>query len=104
MRCFEILVVADSELVAQSVAAALRRAGHHVTAATTLAGAVEALMRRGDDVDMILTSTPLDPALGDDAVHYGRKLAAHAELIVLREPASTVADLERVFARRPGWN
>lgn len=94
MRPFEILLVADSELVAQAVAAWLRRAGHHVTASTTSAGTVETLMRHGGEVDVILTSTALDSALGDDAVHYGRKFAAQAQLIVLREEAGGIADLE----------
>jgi CheY-like chemotaxis protein len=104
VRPFEILVVADSELVAQAVAAALRRAGHHVTAATTIAGAVETLMRRGPDVDMILTSTPEGSALGDDAMYYGKKLAAHAALIPLS--GGNAVELARVLAdrRAPGWN
>jgi CheY-like chemotaxis protein len=111
VRPFEILLVADSELVAQSVSAWLRRAGHRVIAATTSAGAVETLMRHGSEVDMILTSTALDSALGEDAVHYGRKFAAQARLIVLREAAGVLEDLELVLtwpalsARTPpGWN
>ena len=77
-RSFEILLVADSELVAQALSATLRRAGHRVTASTTIVGTVETLMRRGPYVDVIMTSMRFDTALGDDVVQYSRKFAANA--------------------------
>lgn len=113
MRPFEILLVADNELVAQAVSDWLRRAGHHVTASTTIAGTVETLMRHGHDVDVIMTSTRFDSELGDDVVHYGRKFASHARLIVLREVSGRCEDVELALERQAvsarlvasaGWN
>jgi DNA-binding NtrC family response regulator len=110
---FEILLVVDSEAVAQALSATLRRAGHRVTASTTIAGTVETLMRRGPDVDIIITSTRFDNSLGDDAVQYGRKFATQARFIVLRELAGRVEDVELALARQSvperlqitrGWN
>jgi CheY-like chemotaxis protein len=99
MSSFEILLVVDSEAVAQTLSAALQRAGHRVTASTTIAGTVETLMRRGPYVDVIITSTQFDSSLGDDAIQYGHKLAAHARFIVLRELAGGVEDIELALAR-----
>jgi DNA-binding NtrC family response regulator len=113
VRSFEILLVADSELVAQALSATLRRAGHRVTASTTIAGTVETLMRRGPYVDVIMTSMRFDTELGDDLVQYSRKFAAHARFIVLREVAGHVEDIERALVRQSvperldetrGWN
>ena len=113
MRSFEILLVADSELVAQAVSASLRRAGHRVTASTTIAGTVETLMRRGPHVDVIMTSTRFDSTLGYDAVQYARRFAANARFIVLREMAGRVEDIELALKHQSvperlhtlhGWN
>jgi CheY-like chemotaxis protein len=113
VRSFDILLVVDSEAVAQVLSATLRRAGHRVTASTTIAGTVETLMRRGELVDVIMTSTRFDSPLGDDAVQYGRKFAANARFIVLREVAGRVEDIELALARQSvsdrlqaihGWN
>jgi CheY-like chemotaxis protein len=110
---FEILLVVDNEAVAQVLCATLRRAGHRVTASTTIAGTVETLMRRGPYVDVIMTSTRFDSTLADDAVQYGRKFAANARFIVLREVAGRVEDIEGALARQSvaerlhatsGWN
>jgi DNA-binding NtrC family response regulator len=112
VRSFEILLVVDNEAMAQALSASLQRAGHRVTASTTIAGTVETLMRRGPFVDVIMTSTRFGSSLGDDAVQYGRKFAANARFIVLRE-ASGVEDLELALARQStpdrlpavgGWN
>ena len=65
-----------------------------MTASTTIAGTVETLMRRGPYVDVIMTSTRFDSALGDDAVQYGRKFAANARFIVLRDVTGRVEDIE----------
>lgn len=103
----------DNEAVAQALSATLRRAGHRVTASTTIAGTVETLMRRGAFVDVIMTSTRFDSPLGDDAVQYGRKFAANARFIVLREVSGRVEDVERALAHQAvsdrlqavhGWN
>jgi DNA-binding NtrC family response regulator len=99
----EILLVVDNEAIAQALSATLRRAGHHVTASTTIAGTVETLMRRGPYVDVIMTSTRFDSALADDAVQYGRKFAANARLIVLPHGSVGVEDIERLQTMR-GWN
>lgn len=113
MQLFEILLVVDNEAVAQALSATLRRAGHRVTASTTIAGTVETLMRRGADVDVIITSTRFDNSLGDDAVQYGRKFATNARFIVLRDLAGRVEDVELLLARQAvperlqatsGWN
>lgn len=113
VRSLEILLVADSELVAQALSATLRRAGHRVTASTTIAGTVETLMRRGPHVDIIMTSTRFDSVLGDDVVQYSRKFAANARFIVLREVAGHVEDIELALIRQAvperltlagGWN
>jgi CheY-like chemotaxis protein len=113
VRSFEILLVVDNEAVAQALSSTLRRAGHRVTASTTIAGTVETLMRRGAFVDVIMTSTRFDSALGDDAVQYGRKFAANARFIVLREVSGRVEDVERALAYQSvsdrlqavhGWN
>ena len=113
VHSLEILLVTDSELVAQALSATLRRAGHRVTAATTIAGTVETLMRRGPHVDIIMTSTRFDSALGDDVVQYSRKFAANARFIVLREGSGHVEDIERVLTHQAvperlgtarGWN
>ena len=113
MRAFEILLVADNELVAQTLSASLRRAGHRVTSSTTIAGTVETLMRRGPFVDVIMTSMPINSMLGDDVVEYGRKLAVNARFIVLREVSDQVDDIERALIRQSvpdrltatsGWN
>jgi CheY-like chemotaxis protein len=113
VRSFEILLVVDNEAVAQVLSASLRRAGHRVTASTTIAGTVETLMRRGAFVDVIMTSTRFDSSLGYDAVQYGRKFASNARLIVLREVAGRVEDIELALARQSvpdrlqattGWN
>lgn len=100
MRSFEILLVVDSEAVAQALSATLQRAGHRVTASTTIAGTIEALMRRGPHVDIIITSTRFDSSLGDDALQYGHKFAAHARFIVLSELAGRVEDLELALPAR----
>ncbi|HEU4733752.1 MAG TPA: response regulator [Kofleriaceae bacterium] len=109
----EILLVADNETIAQALSATLRRAGHLVTASTTIAGTIETLMRRGPFVDVIMTSTRLDSSLGDDAVQYGRKFAANARFIVLRQVSGGVEDIELALARQSiparlsavgGWN
>jgi DNA-binding NtrC family response regulator len=112
VRSFEILLVADSELVAQAVSASLRRAGHRVTASTTIAGTVETLMRRGPFVDVIMTSMPIDSMLGNDVVQYGRKFAVNARFITLRDVTGH-EDIERALVRQSvsdrivattGWN
>jgi galactitol-specific phosphotransferase system IIB component len=90
----------DNEVVAQALSASLRRAGHRVTASTTIAGTVETLMRRGPFVDVIMTSTRLDSELADDAVQYGRKFATNARFIVLRELSNRVEDIELALARQ----
>jgi hypothetical protein len=99
--------------MAQALSASLRRAGHRVTASTTIAGTVEALMRRGSLVDGILTSTPLDSALRDDVAAYSRRFAANARFVVLHEASSRLEDIElalalMVVAERPAahtvWN
>ena len=110
----EILLVVDNEAIASVLSATLRRAGHHVTASTTIAGTVETLMRRGPYVDVIMTSTRFDSALGDDAVQYGRKFAANARFIVLREVSGGgVEDIELALSKQSiparlqatrGWN
>ena len=113
MRSLEILLVVDNEAVARAFAATLRRAGHRVTASTTIAGTVETLMRRGPQLDAIITSTRFDRALGDDVLEYGRKFAVNARFIVLREVAGRVEDIELALARQSvperlrmtrGWN
>ena len=113
MASFEILLVVDNETVAQVLAASLRRAGHRVTASTTTAGTVETLMRRGPFVDVIMTSTRLDSALGDDVVQYSRRFAANARFIVLRELAGPAEAVERALVHQAipdrlnattGWN
>jgi DNA-binding NtrC family response regulator len=113
VRSFEILLVADSELVAQALSASLRRAGHRVTSSTTIAGTVETLMRRGPYVDVIMTSMAINSMLGDDVVEYGRKLAVNARFITLREVAGRIEDVERALIHQSvsdrltataGWN
>ena len=113
MRLFEILLVVDNEATALALTATLRRAGHRVTASTTIAGAVETLMRRGQLVDVIMTSTPFGSALGDDAVAYGRRYATNARFIALRELHGGIEDIELELARQSiherlrtqtGWN
>src|SRR5689334_13133001 len=73
VRSLEILLVAESEAMARTLSATLRRAGHLVTASTTLAGTIETLMRRGPYVDVIMTSTRWGSSLGDDVVEYSRR-------------------------------
>jgi CheY-like chemotaxis protein len=115
VQSFEILLVADNEALAQTLSATLRRAGHRVTASTTIAGTVETLMRRGQHVDVIMTSTRFDSMLGHDAVQYGRRFAAHARFIVLREVPYHLEDVELALGRHAvadrlpspttaGWN
>ncbi|HEY0482907.1 MAG TPA: response regulator [Kofleriaceae bacterium] len=113
VRSFEILLVVDNEAVAQALSATLRRAGHRVTASTTIAGTVETLMRRGQFVDVIMTAMRFDSSLGDDVVQYSRRFAANARFIVLREVAGHVEDIERALTRQAvpdrlnatsGWN
>jgi len=113
VRSFEILLVADNESVAQALSATLRRAGHRVTASTTIAGTVETLMRRGPEVDVIMTSTRFDSSLGHDVVQYSRKFAANARFIVLREVSGRLEDIELALAHQSvaerlsiarGWN
>jgi DNA-binding NtrC family response regulator len=112
-RSLEILLVADNETVARALAATLRRSGHRVTASTTIAGTVETLMRRGPQLDAIITSTRFDRTLGDDVLEYGRKFATNARIIVLREVSGRVEDVELALARQSvperlsmtrGWN
>jgi CheY-like chemotaxis protein len=100
VRSFEILLVVDNETVAQALSATLRRAGHRVTASTTIAGTVETLMRCGASVDVIMTSTRFDSTLGYDAIQYGRKFAANARFIELREVSGRVEDIELALARQ----
>lgn len=113
MRLFEILLVVDNEVVAEALSATLRRAGHHVTVSTTIAGTVETLMRRGRSLDVIITSIRLGSSLGEDTLEYGRKFASNARFIVLREVAGGVEDIELALARQSvpdrlqanrGWN
>jgi DNA-binding NtrC family response regulator len=113
VRSFEILLVAENEAVAQTLSATLRRAGHRVTASTTIAGTVEILMRRGPYVDIVMTSMRWGSSLGDDVVQYSRRFAANARFIVLREFAGHVEDVERALVRQAiperlyttsGWN
>jgi len=99
MRSFEILLVVESEAVAQALSATLQRAGHRVTASTTIAGTIETLMRRGRYIDVIITNTRFDSSLGDDAIQYGHKFAAHARVIVLREVAGRLEDVELALAQ-----
>jgi CheY-like chemotaxis protein len=101
MPSFEILLVVDDEARARVLSATLRRKGHRVTESTTIAGAVETLMRRGSSVDVIMMSTRFNSSLGDDVIQYSRKFAANARLIVLREALPHAEDLERVLARQP---
>ena len=105
----------DNEAIAQTLSATLRRAGHRVTASTTIAGTVETLMRRGPHVDVIMTSTRFDSTLGYDAVQYARRFATNARFIVLREMPTELEDVELALARQSvpdrlhshttaGWN
>lgn len=100
-------------MVAQALSATLRRAGHRVTAASTIAGTVECLMRRGALVDVIMTSTAFDSTLGYDVVQYGRRFASNAKIIVLRQVTSHIEDVEGALIRQSvperlrttgGWN
>jgi DNA-binding NtrC family response regulator len=109
----EILLVVDNEAIAQALSATLRRAGHCVTASTTIAGTIEALMRRGPYVDVIMTSTAFESTLGDDAMQYGRKFAANARFIALRQISGEVEDIELALRQQSiparlqtmgGWN
>lgn len=109
----EILLVVDNEAIAQALSATLRRAGHCVTASTTIAGTVETLMRRGPYVDVIMMSTGFESTLGDDAVQYARKFAANARFIVLRQVSGDVEDIELALRQQSiptrlqtiaGWN
>jgi CheY-like chemotaxis protein len=113
VQSFEILLVVDNETVAQVLSATLRRAGHRVTASTTIAGTVETLMRRGPHVDVIMTSTRFDSSLGYDAVQYGRRFAANARFIVLHQVTGDIEDVELALAQQSvperlhatsGWN
>jgi CheY-like chemotaxis protein len=113
VQLFEILLVVDNEATAQTLSATLRRAGHRVTSSTTIAGTVEMLMRRGAFVDVIMTSTPFGSTLGDDAVVYGRRFAANARFIALREVSGAIEDLDLALAlasipermrTQPDWN
>jgi DNA-binding NtrC family response regulator len=113
VHSFEILLVADNEAIAQALSATLRRAGHRVTASTTIAGTVETLMRRGPHVDIIMTSTRFDSSLGYDAVQYARRFATNARFIVLREMRGHLEDVELALAQQSvpdrlyatsGWN
>lgn len=70
-------------------------------------------MRRGQYVDVIMTSTRFDSSLGDDAVQYGRKFATQARFIVLRELSARAEDIELALANQSvhdrlrttsGWN
>jgi hypothetical protein len=72
---------------------------HLVHTATTIAGAIETLMRRGSYVDVVLTSTRFDSSLGDDIIQYSRALAPNAQLIVLSEASSRAGAIELVLAR-----
>jgi len=99
VRSLEILLVVDSETVAQTLSVNLRRAGHQVTASTTIAGTVETLMRRGPHLDVIMMSMRLENSLGEDVIQYSRKLAPSARLIVLREASGHVDDIELVLPR-----
>ena len=103
----------DNEAIAQTLSATLRRAGHRVTASTTIAGTIETLMRRGAHVDVIMTSTRFDSSLAYDAVQYGRRFAVNARFIVLGEMRGHVEDVELALARQAvpdrlyatsGWN
>lgn len=98
MQSLEILLVVDNEAMVHALSAILRRAGHRVTTSTTIAGTIETLMRRGSQLDVIMTSTRLDNSLGDDVVQYSRKLAANARLIVLREVSARAQDLALALA------
>jgi DNA-binding NtrC family response regulator len=109
----EILLVVDNDAIAQALSTILRRAGHRVTASTTIAGTVETLMRRGPYVDVIMTSTGFESTLGDDAVQYGRKFAANARFIILRQGSGGFEDIELVLRQQAvpahlqmlsGWN
>lgn len=99
VQLLEILLVVDNEATAKVLSATLRRAGHRVTSSTTIAGTVETLMRRGEFVDVIMTSTPFGSALGDDAVEYGRRFAANARFIALRQVSGGIEDIELALAR-----
>ncbi len=70
-------------------------------------------MRRGAYLDVIITSTRFDNSLGEDAIQYGRKFAAHAQVIVLHPGGGAAEDIEVALARRAspellqtarGWN
>ena len=107
------MLVADSEASAKTLSATLQRAGHRVVTATSLAGTIETLMRRGPFFDVVITSTRFDSSLGEDALQYSRKFAAHAQLIVLHPIAGDAEDVERALARQSipdrlqtlrGWN
>jgi DNA-binding NtrC family response regulator len=109
----EILLVADSEAAAHALSTTLQRSGHRVVTATSLAGTIETLMRRGPFFDVIITSTRFDSSLGEDAIQYSRKFAAHAQLIVLHSITGDAEDVERALARQSipdrlqtmrGWN
>jgi len=85
--------------VAKTLSVTLRRAGHQVTASTTIAGTVETLMRRGPHLDVIMVSMRFESSFGDDVIQYSRKLAVGARLIVLREAWGHVEDIELVLPR-----
>ena len=85
--------------MAVALSAMLERAGHRVTASTTIAGTVETLMRRGASVDLIVTSGLRDSALGYDVIQYGRKFAANARFILLGEDGHHLEDIELAVAR-----
>jgi hypothetical protein len=110
---FNILLVVDNEAVCAALCATLRRAGHRVTASTTIAGTVETLMRRGPSLDVIITSTRYGSSLGEDVIEYGRKFAASARMVVLRDVGGRIEDIEQALARQAvserlsmtrGWN
>jgi hypothetical protein len=60
-----------------------------------------------------MTSTPFGSTLGDDAVAYGRRFAANARFIALREVSGGIEDIELALAlssspermrTQPDWN
>lgn len=70
-------------------------------------------MRSGPFFDVIITSTRFDSSLGEDAIQYGRKFAANAQIIVLHSIAGAPEDVEVALARQSlpdrlhsvrGWN
>ena len=77
-----VLYVDDDEMMVVMVEGLLQRAGYRVTVRANAAGALEALHRQADDIDIVVTDYNMPQGSGLDVAHAARALRPGLPVVI----------------------